>query len=105
VKSWWAPWKANVVFRTVVPDEFATFDEPGYVKIVWTLRADPLDATASVFRTETRALATDASARRAFKRYWSVFSPGIVVFRRMMLQPLNAETERRARTAISDYCR
>ena len=32
------PWKANVVFRAIAPDRFATFDEPDYVKIVWTLR-------------------------------------------------------------------
>ena len=38
------PWKANVVFRAVAPDSFAAFNEPDYVKIVWTLRADPLDA-------------------------------------------------------------
>jgi hypothetical protein len=100
------PWKANVVFRKIAPELFPTFDEPDYVKIVWTLRADPIDATTSVFRTETRALATDASARRAFKRYWSVFSPGIVVIRWMMLRPLKSEAERRARaTTIPDYCR
>src|SRR6185369_430401 len=62
------PWKANVVFRTVAPDEFAAFAEPDYVKIVWTLRADAIGEDASVFRTETRAVATDASARRTFRR-------------------------------------
>lgn len=31
-------WLANPVFRGVPPDEFAAFDEPDYVKIVWTLR-------------------------------------------------------------------
>jgi hypothetical protein len=99
------PWKADVVFQSVAPERFATFDEPDYVKIAWTLRADPIDATTSVFRTETRALATDASARRAFKRYWSVFSPGIIVIRWMMLRPLKAEAERRARAATPVYCR
>jgi hypothetical protein len=99
------PWKANVVFRKIAPELFAAFDEPDYVKITWTLRADPISASTSVFRTETRALATDASARRAFKRYWSVFSPGIVVIRWMMLWPLKAEAERHARATIPDYCR
>jgi hypothetical protein len=36
------PWTANPVFRALPPDAFATFDEPDYVKIVWTLRADRL---------------------------------------------------------------
>jgi hypothetical protein len=90
------PWQANVVFRALAPDAFKAFDEPGYVKIVWTLRADAIGAAASVFRTETRALATDAAARRAFRRYWSVFSPGIIAIRWMMLGPVKTEAERRS---------
>ncbi|MEO5740099.1 MAG: hypothetical protein ABIS29_05845 [Vicinamibacterales bacterium] len=31
------PWKANVVFRSVPAGEFATFNEPDYIKIAWTL--------------------------------------------------------------------
>ena len=91
------PWEANVVFRALPPADFAAFHEPGYVKIAWTLRADPLTALTSVFRTETRAIATDASARRKFRRYWSLLSPGIIVIRWMMLTPVRAEAERRAR--------
>jgi hypothetical protein len=62
------PWEANVVFNALPPDQFAAFSEPGYVKIVWTLRAEPISATESLFRTETRAVATDASARAKFRR-------------------------------------
>ena len=99
------PWKANVLFRPLSPDAFTTFNEPGFVKIAWTLRADVTGATESVFRTETRAVATDVMARTRFRRYWSLLSPGIIVIRRMMLQPLKAEAERRAagrRAAKSD---
>ena len=39
------PWDANPVFRPLPPQEFAGFHEPGYAKIVWTLRADPINAT------------------------------------------------------------
>src|SRR5690606_32346643 len=67
------PWEANVVFRALPPDEFAAFDEPGYVKIAWTLRADPIDETRSVFSTETRVVSTDPEARARFRRYWAVF--------------------------------
>jgi hypothetical protein len=91
------PWKANVVFRALPPEEFAAFNEPDYVKIVWTLRADPVDATHSIFRTETRAVATDPHARRNFRRYWSFLAPGIIVIRWMSLGPLKADAERRAR--------
>jgi hypothetical protein len=31
------PWLPNVVFRGLAREEFRAFQEPGYVKIVWTL--------------------------------------------------------------------
>ena len=93
------PWEANVVFRALPPDEFATFHEPGWVKIVWTLRVDPLAADECVFRTETRVATTDGVARTKFRRYWAFVSAGIVLIRWMMLEPLKAEAERRHATA------
>jgi hypothetical protein len=90
------PWMANVVFRALPPDRFREFREPGYVKIVWTLRVDPVGASQSMFRTETRVATTDATARRRFRWYWTRFSPGIVLIRRLMLGNLKKEAERRA---------
>jgi hypothetical protein len=95
------PWEANVVFRSIAPDAFAAFLDPGYVKIAWTLRADPLEDGLSTFRTETRAVATDSDARRRFRRYWSFVSPGISFIRWLSLAPLKSEAERRARSASS----
>jgi len=91
------PWEANVVFRPLPPDEFIACDEPDYVKIVWTLRADAIAAGRSIFRTETRAVATDAAARAKFRRYWSFLSPGIILIRWASLGPLKREAERRWR--------
>lgn len=90
------PWEANVTFYALPPQQFAAFSEPGFVKIVWTLRADSLDAESSIFRTETRAIATDATARARFRRYWAFVSPGIALIRRLSLQPLKRDAERRA---------
>jgi hypothetical protein len=91
------PWEANVTFRALPPDRFAAFNEPGYVKIAWTIRADAISETESVFRTETRAIATDPNARTRFRRYWSFLSPGIIVIRLALLDPVRKEAERRAR--------
>jgi hypothetical protein len=91
------PWEANVTFRALPPGEFAAFREPGYVKIVWTLRADPIGEGESWFRTETRSVATDAASRARFRRYWAFASPGISMIRRLSLGPLKREAERRAR--------
>jgi hypothetical protein len=89
------PWEANPVFRALPPREFAAFAEPGYVKIAWTLRADPIGDGESVFSTETRAIATDAQARMKFRRYWAMVSPGVALIRRAMLGPVKAQAERR----------
>ena len=90
------PWEPNPRFRAIGPAEFAGFTEPEYVKIVWSLRADPRGADQSIFRTETRALATDDFARVKFRRYWALVSPGVGLIRQASLGPLKAAAERRA---------
>jgi hypothetical protein len=95
------PWEANVTFRPLPPADFAAFHDPGYVKIAWTIRADPVSATESRFRTETRAIATDPISRAKFRRYWSLFSPGIIVIRWAMLGPVKSEAERRVTKTTS----
>jgi hypothetical protein len=90
------PWNADVVFESLEPDAFAAFDRPGYAKIVWTLAAKPVGEKASVFRTETRVATTDAESRSHFRRYWSVFSPGILLIRYEILRLVRREAERLA---------
>ncbi len=97
------PWEPNVVFHALPPEQFASFNEPGFVKIAWTLRADPVDAGSSVFRTETRTMTTDQVARTKFRRYWSFVSPGVVLIRRLSLSPLKREAERRALAGLYEY--
>ena len=87
------PWVANPIFRPLSPAEFVKFHDPDYVKIVWTLRTDPTGPSETVFRTETRAAATDVVARSKFRRYWSLVSPGVMVIRRMLLGLLKTEAE------------
>jgi hypothetical protein len=89
------PWEPNPVFRELEPRDFASFAEPGFVKIAFTLRADSIDDQTSIFRTETRAMATDVDARVRFRRYWALVAPGVAVIRRAMLDPIKREAERR----------
>ena len=95
------PWLPNVTFRAISPEEFLAFRQPGYVKIAWTLRADPIGADASLFRTETRVATTDADARRRFRWYWARFSPGIALIRRVMVQAVKRDAERLALASVS----
>ena len=90
------PWEANPVFRSIAPEDFAAFNDPQYVKIAWTLRADPVSPYQSIFRTETRAIATDSVARTKFRRYWSLVQPGVVLIRLAMLRGVRKDAERRA---------
>jgi hypothetical protein len=89
------PWRADVVFRALAPEEFERFDDPGFVKIAWTLRADPAGERRSVFRTETRAIAIGPEARRRVRRYWSLVAPGVILIRRLSLGLVRSEARRR----------
>lgn len=96
------PWEADVRFASVPPDAFRAFATPGYVKIAWTLSAEPLGEATSEFRTETRVMTTDADARARFRRYWSVMAPGIGLIRRQSLGLVRAEAERRYRDQLNN---
>ena len=95
------PWMPNVVFRGIDPEQFRTFHEPGYVKIVWTLRVDPLSDGECLFRTETRVVTTDAEARRKFRWYWARFSPGITAIRLATVQSVKRRAERLAHETVN----
>jgi len=88
------PWRADVTFLPLAPQQFATFDTPGYVKIAWTLRADAAWPDGSVFTTETRVVATDPEPRAKFRRYWRRVVPGVVSIRWILLRLLKGEAER-----------
>lgn len=95
------PWHANPVFRSVPAGEFEAFSEPGYVKIAWSLRAEPDGDDRAIFHTETRVSTTDPAARKQFRRYWSFVAPGVELIRIAMLGPLKREAERRVQFAVA----
>ena len=95
------PWQADVRFRGVPPETFAAFDEPGYARIAWTFSVEPAGADASIFRTETRVATTDPDSRARFRRYWSIFSPGIVLIRLEMMRLVKADAERRGQGGMA----
>jgi hypothetical protein len=94
------PWRADVRFRAIPSEKFAAFTEPGYAKIAWTFAVEPVGSGASLFRTETRVVTTDRDSRARFRRYWAIFSPGILLIRYETLRLVRAEAERRARAVM-----
>jgi hypothetical protein len=95
------PWRSDVRFQSLLPEGFTEFDMPGYAKIVWTLAAEPLGPEESIFRNETRVVTTDSESRRRFRRYWSMFSPGILLIRSRALKLVKADAEQRHAAALA----
>jgi hypothetical protein len=95
------PWVAAPTFRSIPADQFRAFSEPGFVKIIWTLRADPVGDARSIFHTETRVCCTDREARERFRKYWSFVAPGVKLIRIAMLQPLRRAAEQRVKAEAS----
>ena len=90
------PWRQEVHFHGLPAEEFVAFREPGYAKIAWTIEAEPVGPSSSVFSTETRVVTTDPLSRERFRRYWALLSPGILIIRYEILRLVRAEAERRS---------
>ena len=89
------PWQADVVFTPLSADRFATYNEPGFVKIAWTLEAEPFAPGRARLATETRAAGTDPAARQKFRQYWRWARVGIIAIRWLVLPAIRREAERR----------
>lgn len=89
------PWEADVTFVALPAREFAAYHGPHEVKIAWTLEAHPIAPAVTRLVQETRAVATDATARREFLRYWRWARFGIVAIRWLMLPAVRRSAERR----------
>lgn len=87
------PWEADVVFSPIPPGHFAGWNEPGWVKIGWTLETIPLGPGRTLLISETRAAATDESARRRFRRYWRWARFGIIAIRWLLLPAIRRRAE------------
>ena len=72
-----------------------TEPRPGTVRIATDLRATPVPG-GCVLSTETRVLAVDDPARRAFARYWVVVGPFSALIRRRWLRAARDATKRGA---------
>jgi hypothetical protein len=89
------PGVGNIEFLQLAPEEFAAFTEPGFVKVVWTLEAEPIEAHTTLFRTQTRVVATDARSRSKFLLYWIFAGKLVSLIRILSLRAIRKEAERR----------
>ena len=94
------PWAPVVEFRGLSPAAFLRFHEPGYAKIVWSIRAQPTDDGASILSTETRVQTTDPQSQRKFRLYWLALGPGIRLIRLIALRIARKDLRRARRPAV-----
>jgi hypothetical protein len=72
----------------------------GAVQVGWAFRVLPFGEGRSLLMTETRTHAVDERARQRFRLYWRVISPFAALTRRLVLNRIKAEAERRQRATI-----
>jgi alpha-beta hydrolase superfamily lysophospholipase len=63
-------WRPVIQYADVEADQFRTFAEPGWAKIVYSLSVTAIDGEHALVRAVMRTAATDEQARRWFRRYW-----------------------------------
>ncbi|MGH2609673.1 MAG: hypothetical protein ACRDHF_11395 [Tepidiformaceae bacterium] len=83
------PWKPAGAERTAVGElaEFVAFADPGWAKVAADFRLEAEHGGTRI-STETRVLATDAKARRAFAAYWIVIRVPSGLIRRDLLRAI-----------------
>lgn len=87
------PWENGGPIPISDADHFRDFAGAGYAKIAFNMRVDAAEPGWCKVTTETRILATDEVARRAFTRYWRVVYPGSALIRLMWLDALRRRLE------------
>jgi hypothetical protein len=86
-------WRPSGGLRRVSAESFAALADPGWAKGAVNFRA-VRDGGRTLLTTETRVLATDEAARRSFRRYWRLISPGMAVIRIAWLRAIKRNAER-----------
>ena len=85
-------WRPDSGFVRIAPEEFRSFDEPGYAKAALTFIVEE-HGTGSLLATETRVACTDSAALRKFSLYWRVIGPFSGLIRRLMLDQVKRAAE------------
>jgi hypothetical protein len=93
-------WQADYGHRLVTAQAFATFDEPGYVKLAMDLCVIPRADGCCTLRYEARTAATDETARHSFMRYWRLIRPGVGLVMGRAITLIRKQAERRQREQI-----
>lgn len=84
-------WELEIPFADVAPEAFASFREPGFAKVAWAMRFEPLGESSTRIVFELRLDATDEEAWKSVRRYFHVIGPFSHFIRRHALAMLRAD--------------
>lgn len=65
-------WLPVIEYAKVAPESFRSFNEPGYARTIYALSVRRIDDGRTLLAGVMRTAATDAYARRWFRRYWTL---------------------------------
>jgi hypothetical protein len=85
-------WTPTIQWHPVPADEFATFAEPGWGRIVASFSLRDYGVRRTLATYECRTAVPDETSRRAFRRYWTVIRPFVGHIMRVTLSTLAADT-------------
>jgi len=83
-------WRPN---KRPTPDDFKELRAAGFAVAAINFRIQDQTGGFSLLTTETRAYATNASARRKFAAYWRVIYPGSALIWVMWLRAIRHRAE------------
>jgi hypothetical protein len=70
-------WQLEIPFVHVDgADAYASFREPGWIKVAWAIRVEPLGDASARLTIEVRVDATDEASWTRFAHYWHIIGPG-----------------------------
>ena len=93
-------WRRDYGWLPVAPEQFTTFDDPGFAKLAVSFQVHVEGRGRSILRYEARTATTDGAARERFSRYWRIIHPGVTIVMRRALKRIQEEAERRQAALI-----
>ena len=81
-------WNPSIRFEHVDPESFATFHNPGFGKVAWSIKCDSRLGGGALITIEVRIGATDAASSARMRGYFSFVGPFSRAIRRATLSAI-----------------
>lgn len=87
-------WTPQIKWEDVRPEDFESFDAPGFGKIAADFSLRPYGEARTLLTYEARTRLTDPDSRRRFRRYWMLVSPFVGHIMRATLRTVGENATR-----------